>query len=738
MNKSRLLAIVLFFFGISAAHAAIEFSGVFNFRDYRVNPPLTYNPGPDLLILGIRVTDSNTGQAPEGAIVRARNQLSGEEIVLRKNGTEYFELLSYTTERAAGDWIVEVNSFVGSASALIPAFGTGSGTGPMPTVENLVTSETGAQPAFSWTLPPDLANQNDGNIDRLRARIRDSSDAIIVDDRFDPTASATDYITPLGPITHNGAYVAQIMVEGFTPFSRSRNLTTFVVDDVGVGGEPVTLGAVYHARDFRGANSIGWSSGDRQDVCVNVEPFGNTYVYAEQPVVLPNYPQGVVVQTYPQRDNPGEFCSGMAYNPALTGPWNMVAWNGEQTASVQTYALGVLDKLPLITNIRIVPDNLTPTIRWDLPAGNTVPYDVIAVGLFDDTTDFRLFRLGPNQDSLFDFLGASETSYTFPEGVLEEGGRYVARVMLIDLDNDGNNVNRAVTFFNFTPIMESGGGEVFLPTLDQGGIYNFDFDVTEAVPVTIDPEVAVGYVYEIGPDDARFATVQLPFVGDGLYDLTVFNDLGDAIHAFEVAALALVDLTEFDPSGVRKFEVRGIETSAGLDPLDTTAFMTTLTFASSGRFTGSMTPIVENVDFPEDVLAEVSAAIQQLIDAGVPEKAAKKLRKAREKLIKAQSQLAKGDIKKAVKELSKTIKELGKAEKEGVPTVSLIDSLLDYALAAAEASIDEAIANAGDPKDIEKALKELDKGQKDLGKGKPDKAVKHYGHAIDKAGKATR
>jgi hypothetical protein len=43
----------------------------------------------------------------------------------------------------------------------------------------------------------------------------------------------------------------------------------------------------------------------------------------------------------------------------------------------------------------------------------------------------------------------------------------------------------------------------------------------------------------------------------------------------------------------------GIETSAQLDPHDTTAFVTGLTFTDDGDFTGTMTPITERVPEPE-------------------------------------------------------------------------------------------------------------------------------------------
>jgi PEP-CTERM motif len=41
--------------------------------------------------------------------------------------------------------------------------------------------------------------------------------------------------------------------------------------------------------------------------------------------------------------------------------------------------------------------------------------------------------------------------------------------------------------------------------------------------------------------------------------------------------------------------VLGIDPSLGLDPENTTAFITALTFEGAGDFTGTMTPITENV-----------------------------------------------------------------------------------------------------------------------------------------------
>ena len=51
----------------------------------------------------------------------------------------------------------------------------------------------------------------------------------------------------------------------------------------------------------------------------------------------------------------------------------------------------------------------------------------------------------------------------------------------------------------------------------------------------------------------------------------------------------------FAAGGFSRFRLTDIEKSAGLNPGNTTAFITGLTFAGSGSFTGTQTPIVVNV-----------------------------------------------------------------------------------------------------------------------------------------------
>jgi hypothetical protein len=55
--------------------------------------------------------------------------------------------------------------------------------------------------------------------------------------------------------------------------------------------------------------------------------------------------------------------------------------------------------------------------------------------------------------------------------------------------------------------------------------------------------------------------------------------------------------------------VLGIDPNLGLDPDNTTAFVTELTFVSAGNFTGTMTPITTNVPEPGSLALLVSGLL---------------------------------------------------------------------------------------------------------------------------------
>lgn len=152
-----------------------------------------------------------------------------------------------------------------------------------------------------------------------------------------------------------------------------------------------------------------------------------------------------------------------------------------------------------------------------------------------------------------------------------------------------------------------GAPAVFLPSVGPDGVFRFDIGVVKGERIFIDPEVAIGYDYQIGVGDPLFKSVSLPAIGDGLFDLYLFNGTEYSFASVLAAGTEYI----FSGLGVDRFRVLGVEPSAGLDPTDTTAFVTALTFAGDGRFTGTQTPLTQ------DVLAVPEPETYALLFAGL-------------------------------------------------------------------------------------------------------------------------
>ena len=147
-----------------------------------------------------------------------------------------------------------------------------------------------------------------------------------------------------------------------------------------------------------------------------------------------------------------------------------------------------------------------------------------------------------------------------------------------------------------------------MPVINQSG-WDFDFNVDLNQQVFIDPDIAIGYDYIVnsGPN---FASVLLPTgIGDNLFDLWLWNGT-DWVDSG-------IDLTGgvehlFGPGGVDRFRILGIEQSAGLDPTDTTAFVTGLRFTDAGQVNMSQNPLIvtipdQNGDVPEPPMMLITA-----------------------------------------------------------------------------------------------------------------------------------
>ena len=148
--------------------------------------------------------------------------------------------------------------------------------------------------------------------------------------------------------------------------------------------------------------------------------------------------------------------------------------------------------------------------------------------------------------------------------------------------------------------------EVFLPATDEdpnpgdnlGPPQNFNISVVARRPIRIDPEVAIGYDYAVGAEtDPKFSSVTLPEIGDELFDIYLFN----GSHYYLVKKDLQTGEAYYFDEPVSQFRVLGIEEEAGLDPSDPLAFVTELTFAGDGFFTGTMTPILYLSEIPATI-----------------------------------------------------------------------------------------------------------------------------------------
>lgn len=271
-----------------------------------------------------------------------------------------------------------------------------------------------------------------------------------------------------------------------------------------------------------------------------------------------------------------------------------------------------------VTNVSITGNGLSPLLQWDVPtSGVALTNASIQIRRIDsesaDGTRITASTLVHSQNlpitqTSFQFGAADFSNFglgkDFPAG-LENGKTYEISVQMETRDANNNLLGRSRTFFELTPLASGGDGvKVYLPSAGPDGKFKFDVEVQRGQTIKIDPVVAIGYDYQIGTGDPLFRSVTLPDIGDGLFELWLDNGSGGFFKATELAA---GEEYFFDGLGASRFRVLGIEPGAGLNPSDATAFVTALTFAGDGRFTGTMTPI--RLEVPDSVPEPGTAAL---------------------------------------------------------------------------------------------------------------------------------
>jgi hypothetical protein len=132
-----------------------------------------------------------------------------------------------------------------------------------------------------------------------------------------------------------------------------------------------------------------------------------------------------------------------------------------------------------------------------------------------------------------------------------------------------------------------------LPIVTDNG-WEFTFNIEAGQRIFIDPEVAIGYDYIVdsGPN---IASILLPNIGDGSFDLWLWNgsewvNSGQTLTAGNPFTFA---------TGQQRVRILGIEMGANLDPSNTTAFVTGLTFDAAGQVSMRQIPITAAIPEPE-------------------------------------------------------------------------------------------------------------------------------------------
>jgi hypothetical protein len=379
---------------------------------------------------------------------------------------------------------------------------------------------------------------------------------------------------------------------------------------------PITAvpGTANMFRDTRGINNVGIGAGSAVQYGASIQGgSGGTTIGAVHVSGFVDPPAPCAPLTV----NPN-FCAGaFAFNASRLSGWTIRFTNGADTLDVPAPSLvGAESAVPFPVNVTITAGATpaTPTISWTIPGG-FVP-DAFRVNIFD--VDGETLPNGTKDVIHSTAIPAGSTSYTIPAtlsggGALEVGRTYSINFQVIDLrpefteaqflasNNNAMILNRSNAFFVFQPVDGNGPLDVHLPQVGPdpdpndgfGAPYVFSVESVGPNDVTfIDPIVAVGYDYAIGAGDPNFASVILPDVGDGVYDVG-FDGTHHVVHAGQQFF--------FPPGGVAAFSVRGIEATAGLDPGNVLAFVTGLTFVDHGPFTGTMTPVVRLVPLIEDL-----------------------------------------------------------------------------------------------------------------------------------------
>lgn len=368
--------------------------------------------------------------------------------------------------------------------------------------------------------------------------------------------------------------------------------------------DPVTIGTPFMNLENRAINSLGFTPGTFLRVGANsVVPNGlaGTTGVGTTTNLLTGASVRVAIPFDPGPAIPNFYARYLADNTSLYGPWSLAFTNGANTTTTVVSLPVGQTQAPFVNSITLSGTGLNPTFSWTPPAGavvNGYRLNIFDKSLISPTNNGQVAstNVGPGVTS----FTVTAANFTTPGYAFQTDHNYSIEIGLIQTKDGGStnlgNTNLAAISRVYADFRTSAtaGPAVNLPVTLEGGAYKFDITVEAGKTYYIDPLVAIGYDYRIGSGDPSFKSVVLPAgIGDGLYDIFgLAADGATTLLAHDWLAGATFD---FGATGIGGFRVTGIETSAGIDPADTTGFVTGLAFVAGGQFTGTQTPITLEV-----------------------------------------------------------------------------------------------------------------------------------------------
>ncbi|MCG7520752.1 hypothetical protein [Ruegeria sp. Ofav3-42] len=251
---------------------------------------------------------------------------------------------------------------------------------------------------------------------------------------------------------------------------------------------------------------------------------------------------------------------------------------------------------------------LGPAINNDGTVVGYQPSLVMQAELGDAPADpANIIRNSGDIDGFVSFLGINDYGqvayadssglYVDDELIVEIGGQFNGETVtsvIVDyhtsFNNNGSVVAEIRTTGDFYGVrFDTDGGTLDNPLVPFASTPDGQNDLQLSIvnglgvdaPIWVDPIVATGFTYSLGPGAENFASLLLPSVlplSQSLFDLS-FDYAGGSFFG-TIGLGELFDFTAFDPSGISEFVVSGIDISEAVDPTD--PFVVGLTFVKGG------------------------------------------------------------------------------------------------------------------------------------------------------------